>query len=250
MATTTSPRSKPKKKTKAAGGAAVPAALARRAAAAAAVKNDRLRRDAHAHLALIARRKNEITEAFYDIGEALAKLQNADMIRALGRRTFAEVCQKDARMSVATAERLIQIAGAMTREQALSMGQTKAMAMVSLAAATPEADTAAGLFLKKSVKLPGGRAVSPRSATARELERAAAAIRHSRSDDGAKARRGRTTTPDERALAALLQKSLHTHGLDRARVTAVATKPGQGADLRFEHIPAAKVDVLKKAIGR
>jgi hypothetical protein len=39
-------------------------------------------------------------------------------------------------------------------------------------------------------------------------------------------------------------------GLERARVTAVATKPGQGADLRVEHVPASKVDLLKKAIGR
>jgi len=44
----------------------------------------------------------------------------------------------------------------MTREQALAMGQTKAMAMVTLSAATPEDDTAAGLYRKKSVALPGG----------------------------------------------------------------------------------------------
>jgi hypothetical protein len=45
------------------------------------------------------------------------------------------------------------------------------------------------------------------------------------------------------------KRRLHQLGLDRARVTAVATKPGQGSDLRFEHIPVAQIDALKKAIG-
>ena len=55
-------------------------------------------------------------------------------------------------------------------------------------------------------------------------------------------------TKDERELAALLQKHLRQLGLDRARVVAVAMKLGQGADLRFEGIPASKVDLLKKGI--
>lgn len=55
-------------------------------------------------------------------------------------------------------------------------------------------------------------------------------------------------TKDERELAALLQKHLRHLGLDRARVVAVATRAGQGADLRFEGIPASKVDLLKKGI--
>ena len=56
--------------------------------------------------------------------------------------------------------------------------------------------------------------------------------------------------PSASALAAMLEKQLHKLGLVRARVIAVATKAGQGADLRFKSIPAAKVDLLKKAIGR
>lgn len=38
--------------------------------------------------------------------------------------------------------------------------------MVTLAAATPEDDTAAGLYRKKSIAVPGGGKVSPRSASA------------------------------------------------------------------------------------
>jgi hypothetical protein len=254
MPTATTPRSTSKKDKKTNGAAAsLPAALAKRATAAASAKTARLRREAHALLALIARRKREITEAFYDIGEALAKLKERDVVSALGRRSFAEVCEKDAGMSVSVAERLVEIVKSMTREQALAMGQKKAMAMVTLAAATPEDDTAAGLYRKKSVTLPGGKKVSPRSASANEIEEAATAIRQRRSASAArsgKPSRGRTTTAEERRFAALLEKRLHQLGIDRARVTAVATKPGQGSDLRFQHIPVAQIDALKKAIGR
>jgi hypothetical protein len=160
-------------------------------------------------------------------------------------------------MSVSVAERLVEIVRSLTREQALAMGQKKAMAMVTLAAATPEDDTAAGLYRKKSIALPGGKKVSPRSASANEIEEAATALRHRRSASAARngngngaPARGRTTTAEERTFAALLEKRLHQLGLERARVTAVATKPGQGSDLRFEHIPVAQIDILKKAIGR
>ena len=231
----------------------LPAALAKRATAAATAKTTRLLREAREQLSLIARRKREITEAFYDIGVALTFLKAKDVILALGRKSFAEVCEKDAGLSASTAERLVRIVAAMTREQALAMGQSKATAMVNLAAATPEDDTAAGLYRKKSVALPGGRKVSPRTASALEIESAAAAVRREKATkkNGAGKRGvGRTTTGEERALAAMLEKQLRKLGLERARVTAVATKAGQGADLRFERIPAAKVDLLKKAIGR
>ncbi len=230
----------------------LPAALAARATAAASSKRDRLHREARDLLTLIARRKKEITEAFYDIGEALTRLKSRDLLSALGRRTFAELCEKDAKISVATAERLVAIVASLTRVQALAMGQKKAMAMVTLAAATPDpSDSAAGLFRKKAIALPGGRSVSPRTARANELEEAATAIRHraSSSAPAAKKQRGRTTSADERALATLLQRRLRQLGLERATVTAVATKPGQGSDLRFEHIPAANVSALAKAVG-
>ncbi len=233
--------------------AAVPVALARRATAAVNAKHARVLREAHGHLALIARRKKEITEAFYEIGEALAQLRKREMVAALGRKTFAEVCEKDAGISAATGQQLVAVVTSMTREQALSMGSKKAMAMVALAQATPEDDTAAGLYRQAKIELPGGRTIAPRVASANELTRAAATLRQGRakSNGAAGARpRGRTTTADERQLADLLQRRLRKLGLDRAVVTAVATKPGQGADLRFEHIPAAKVDLLTKGVGK
>ena len=196
-----------------------------------AIASLRLLREAREQLSLIARRKRAITEAFYDIGVALTFLKAKDVIRALGRKSFAEVCEKDAGLSASTSERLVRIVAAMTREQALTMGQTKATAMA----------------------LPGKRKVSPRTASALAIESAAAVVRRARATkkNGASKRGvGRTTTEEERSLAAMLEKQLHKLGLERARVTAVATKAGHGADLRFERIPAAKVDLLKKAIGR
>jgi hypothetical protein len=227
-------------------GRVVNGALAKRAKAAAEGKRARLEAEARALLALIARRKAEIAEAFFDIGEALARLRAKEMLGALGRRSFAELCERDAGISATTGQRLVEVTLAMTREQAIAMGQKKAMAMVGLAEATPEGDTAAGLYRKKAIALPGGKTISPRVASANELEAAAARVRQARG----KARRGRTTTPDERARAAKLEARLRELGLDRARVTAVATKPGQGADVRIELVAIDELDLLKRALGR
>jgi hypothetical protein len=65
-------------------------ALARRAAQAARHKLEWLRARGRELVALIKRRKRVITEAFYDIGDALAELKRPDMLRALGRRSFDE----------------------------------------------------------------------------------------------------------------------------------------------------------------
>lgn len=222
------------------------AALVRRAVAAAEAKRKRLVAEAKALLALVWRRKKEITEAFYDVGEALARLRQKEMLAVLGRRSFAELCERDAGLSAATGQRLVEITLAMTREEAIGMGQTKAMAMVSLAQATPEVDTAAGLYRKSAVTLPGGKKLAPRTASAAEVEEAAAQIRQAKGGP----RRGRTTTKSERDLAKRLEARLHALGLERARVSVVATKPGQEADLRIERVPASKVGVLRRALGR
>lgn len=79
-------------------------------------------------------------------------------------------------------------------------------------------------------------------------KRAAKEIRQAQGEE--RSRRGRTTTEDERTLATLLERRLHQLGLERAKVEAVATKPGQPADLRISGIPVGRIDELKTAIGR
>ena len=237
-------------KTKTAKKKALPAALVKRAQAEATAKRTRLATRAHGLLDLITRRKSEISEAFYDIGEALAELSHSDMVAALGRRSFAEVCKKDCGLSASLAEGLIRVVTTMTRDEALAAGgQTKAIALAALAQATPALDTPAGLGKQRAFALPGGKKVDLTKASTREVERAAVVVRRAAAAKSGKKARGRTTTEDERALAAALQKKLHSLGLRNAKVTAVATKPGQGGDLRFEHIPCAELDLLKKAIG-
>ena len=83
----------------------LPPALAKRAIHAADAKIARLLEEAKADLTLIARRKAQIVDAFYDIGEALRRLKRKEIVAALGRRSFAEVCEKDARVSVSQAGR-------------------------------------------------------------------------------------------------------------------------------------------------
>ena len=69
-------------------------------------------------VALIARRKENIVDAFYDIGLALMEI--------LDRKLYLEL----------------------PRSAALGMGQERAYALAALAAATPHADTAASIVTK------------------------------------------------------------------------------------------------------
>jgi hypothetical protein len=230
---------------------ALPAALVKRAKAEVVAKRGRLLGRAKGLLDLIARRKAEISEAFYDIGEALAELSHPEMIAALGRKTFAEVCKRDCGLSASLAEGLIRVVTTMTRDEALSAGgQTKAIALAELARATPQADRPAALGKKRAFALPDGKKVDLAKASAQEVEHATVMVRRAAAAKSGKKRRGRTTTQEEQDLAAMLEKKLHALGLHGAKVTAVATLPGQGGDLRFEHIPCAKVELLKKALGK
>jgi hypothetical protein len=239
----------PKTTTKAptARSATLPVALAKRAAALSAGKRARLAKRAADLVALVRRRRTEISDAFYDMGEALAELKAHDMLSAMGVRTFAELCQTKLGISVSLAQQLVDVVTKMTREQAVTMGQTKAIALIALAAATPEADTAAELFDKGRVRLPGGAAIDARTASARAIERAAKHVRDAH--DRGKPRRGRTTTAEERAVAAALQKALRAAGIARATVEAIATKPGVISDLRIAHLPIDAIATAARALA-
>ena len=123
------------------------------------------------------------------------------------------------------------------------MGQTKAAAFSRLAEATPAADTAASLY-RRGVRTPSGAAIGKQSTT-REIDRAAKEFRQAAR--GATGRgRGRTTTEEERAVAHAMEAVLHRHGLKRAKVTAVASVPGNEANLRIEGIPVSRRSVLRE----
>ena len=100
----------------------LPTALAKRAVAASSAKLARILDEAKRDLALIRRRRAEIADAFYDIGEALVRLKRREVVLALGCKTFAELCEKHVAISASQAERLIDIVENMTREAAIRAG--------------------------------------------------------------------------------------------------------------------------------
>ncbi len=225
----------------------LPAALVKRAEQQAAAKRARLAKEARDDIALIRRRQAEIAEAFYDIGEALVRLKRPDVAQAAGRASFKELCEKDLEMSVATANRLITIVTQVPREDALRMGQQRSLALAELAKVTPEPDTAAQLD-KATRKLPSGKKVDLGKASAREIDAAAKELRGSKASVGR--RKGKSTTEAERTAAAAAQAALHGEGFDRVRVTAVATRPGQDADVRIEGVPVTKLRAFARALAR
>jgi len=228
--------------------AELPAALAQRAAALSANKRRRLAARGAELAALVRRRREEIADAFYDIGEALAELKSRDMIAALGLRTFAELCESRLGISVALAQQLVEIVARMSREEAVAMGQSKAIAMVALAEATPEADTPGDLYRRGRVRIAKGREIDPRTTSARGIGRAARQLRDA--GDRGKPRRGRTTTAEERDYAEALQRALRAAGLAKATVEAVATKPGARSELRIAHVPIDRVADAAKAMSK
>jgi hypothetical protein len=227
--------------------AKLPLALAKRAEGAVAAKRARLAEEGRADIALVIRRQANITEAFYDIGEALVRLKRAGVAEALGRATFREVCERDLSMSLTSVEELIAIVTHVKRKDAVRMGQARSRALVALAKATPETDTATSLAATKR-DLPSGKKLDVAKASVRELHAAAKDLRAAQPKVGRP--KGRTTTPEERARAAGLQAALHGAGLTRARVAAVATKPGQEADVRIEGVPMSALDKLRAALGK
>lgn len=224
----------------------LPSALAKRAASAVASKRTRLAAEGRDLVALVHRKRDVISEAFYDIGIALRRLGEREMLLALGVQTFPELCESKLALSATAGAQLVEIVTRMTREEAVAMGQAKATALVALAKATPGTDTPGALFRRRRVRLPNGVEIDTHTTSARHIERVAKELRDAQ--DAGRPRRGRTTTPAERAFAARLEKSLHAAGLTRATVEAVATKPGQPSDLRIAHVPVDRAGALAKAL--
>ncbi len=223
----------------------LPKALAKRAEASAAAKRRRLAQEALVDIAFIKRKRAQINEAFYDIGETLVRLKVPEVVGALGYKTFVELCDKELEISANHANHLIHLVERMTRDEALELGQSKAIALLNLANATPALDTPAKLGEGK-IKLPSGKVIDLSKASSHEIDEAAREIRagtKKKSD-----RRGKTVTDDERATASALEKKLRALGAERVVVCAVATRPGRPADLRIEHLAVAELVLLKKAL--
>ncbi|MBL8715615.1 MAG: hypothetical protein JNL79_06445 [Myxococcales bacterium] len=214
-------------------------ALAERAAAKASAARDRLLKQAREDVALVKRRKAEIAEAFYDIGEALLRLRKDPIPKLLGHKGFADLCRSGLGIAPSTAARLVDIVERLSRRDALRWGKEKAHALIDLADATAASDTPQRIDAKVLGKL------DPAKATVREIQTLAQKQRAARK---APHPRGRTTTAEERALARQLQAELRKGGARTAKVEALATKSGATAKLRIE-VPADALAKLASAIA-
>jgi hypothetical protein len=229
----------------------LPAALAANAARSSELRLQRMRAQAQEDIDLIRLKQTQIVDAFYEIGQALARLKAPGVAKSMGRAGFAELVEQDLQMSTTTAEKLVAIVTHVRRRDALRWGQEKSAALIELAKATSNpTDSASTLVLEKRVRLASGRVLDVEAARPTEIFEAAKEERLRRQSREKGPRRGRTTTPEERAIAKAIEKALHGAGIAGAKVAAVATKPGQVAEVRIEHVPMNRLKELGATILR
>ncbi len=185
-------------------------------------------------LELIARAKERITEDFFEIGEALRELQKKKLYVALGFDSFAELLQKRKVMSSRSAEKLIEVVGALPRTKALDLGVERAYALARLSAATPALDSAESL-LAEGVKV-GGRKKAVAKLSTRDLVKAAQAARPVKKD-AAKDAAARSA----RALQAAVRKA------GGKGATGVARKTAAGWVVQLD-VPTAGVEAVVRAL--
>ena len=147
----------------------LPKALAQRAEAKSRASARVAREEAEELLAVVVSRRRAIAEAFYDVGQALTKLREPRLYHALGCKTFGELITTRLGLSLSRAGRLIAIAEQLTRARAIDLGQERSAALVQLARATSDEDSAETLA-RDGVILPGrtGR-VSPSTLSVRDI---------------------------------------------------------------------------------
>ncbi|UJR87195.1 hypothetical protein [Sandaracinus amylolyticus] len=161
-------------------------------------------------LALIERRKTRIVEDFYDIGEALRAILR-ERLYELRHETFEALVEEEIGIARATAFRLVAVVEALPREKALELGQEKSYALVTYAAATPEADTPLALAEAPIAK-----------SSANEIKRAATELR---------AKKKAASTPKAtKALVAKVVAAVRALGLRKP----VASLRGKTLTVRVE----------------
>jgi hypothetical protein len=154
-------------------------------------------------LALIARRKDRITEDFYDIGEALRELLDSKLYAAMGYASFEAMLEARKLMSSTQAFKLVRLVESIPRDEALRLGQEKAYALVTYTAATPEEDVPAAL-VRKNAKIDGKPLLE---LSKRELQDAAKAAKEAKPSTPAARERQKLERTLEKKARALLKKA-------------------------------------------
>ncbi|WP_437490501.1 hypothetical protein WME75_13800 [Sorangium sp. So ce1014] len=175
-------------------------------------------RRAQALLELIARRKAQIAEDFYEIGEALRELQRKKLYLALGHASFGDMLKARDIMGLTQAKKLIGVVAALPRDKALALGPEKAYALTRYTAATPEVDTPAWLMDQ-------GATVAGKSLEEISVRELTAEVGKVRTQTAAPKRRD----PEEqraKAAARATQAALRKRGAKGATVEARRAKGG------------------------
>ncbi|MBK8695290.1 MAG: hypothetical protein IPN17_24210 [Deltaproteobacteria bacterium] len=100
---------------------------------------------------LIRRRLASVVESFYDVGVALREILEKKLYAVKGHASLADYLTATKLVSLTQAEKLIAIVRRVPREEAMAAGQERAYALIALADATPEPDTAAELIAHGTV---------------------------------------------------------------------------------------------------
>ena len=170
-------------------------------------------------LALIERRKAQIADAFYDVGEALRELLRDKLHVALGHASFEEMLVKRRVLAHTRAKQLIRIVDRMPRHLALELGPSKSLELVRWTEATPDVDTPASV-IRKNTSIDG---VPARNISARGLSDARTTL-----VAGQRRAKGEVDAKEEAAgrTARTLQAWLRKHGARAATATPRRTASG------------------------
>lgn len=172
----------------------------------------KLRRRGEELIAEIERRKPRIAREFHEIGRALQELAQPRIYLSMGYKSLGELLDGRRLMGRSSAYRLMAVAQAFTKAQALRLGAEKAYALTRYVAATPADDLASALVDADATI--DGKKVS--AISLRELEAAARAVR--------KPARSPKSDPEERAAhtaARTAQAGVRRMGVRSARAKAV-----------------------------
>jgi hypothetical protein len=221
-------------------GRSVPAALAKRAEKLAAAKRRELAEQARKDIALIKEKHQTVQAAFFEIGQALVRLSEPMVARALGYASFKELVAKEVGMALETAERFKRMAKLLHEADAIEWGADKAHAVAELveAAGLPRLPPGGRLEIGKN------RTIDVRAAEANAIEAVAKELRQAKHARG-RPSRGRTTTAEERAMVKALEAAAKKGGIEGGKFECLATAPGKPADVRMRVAITALADLAR-----
>lgn len=92
---------------------------------------------AQSDLGLLRRRKGEMGDVFFDLGEALVRLRRPGVAQALSYEDTYAMVRQEAGLAPALVDELVEIVTHVTRDEAERMGHGRAAILARLAATTP-----------------------------------------------------------------------------------------------------------------